>query len=263
MRVSASKVRLFKSCRRAYELRYIEGLIPVETPSALETGKSYHSRIEELYQTGAVDDSDFSKASAMAKAYEKYMYPKLKMKAVEEWFSYELPHNHLVVGRVDGIAENGYLVEHKTTSSNLDEYEYGLEWDEQIPCYMLAYNTNKVFYTVIQKPTIRQKKSETDEEFYQRMIDWYAEDTDSKIRCIEITRSYEYLEEFRKQLIAMCDEMDRAESEGILYKNPAYCHHWNRLCEYAQICNNYDRDVDYVNFERRQNGDNQDKQGEE
>lgn len=256
MRVSISRVKLFKSCRRAYELKYIEGLEPIETATALETGRSYHSKLEELYKTGSFDDSDFSKTSAMAKAYEMYVYPKFKVRAVEEWFSYGLPHGHSVVGRVDGVAENGCLVEHKTTSSNLDEYEYSLEWDEQIPCYMLAYGTNRMMYTIIQKPTIRQKKSESDEEFYQRMVDWYAEDTDSKIRCIEVARSDESLEEFRDNLTQMCDEMERAEKEGILYKNPAYCHHWNRLCEYAQICNNYDRDMEYVNFERRGNGNN-------
>lgn len=251
MRVSISKVRLFKSCRRAYELKYIEGLEPVETATALETGKSYHSKIEELYRDGSFDDSDFSKTSAMAKAYEMYVYPKFKVKAVENWFEYGLPHGHLVVGRVDGIAENGYLVEHKTTSSNLDAYEYDLEWDEQIPCYMLAYGTNKMMYTIIQKPTIRQKKYESDEEFYHRMVDWYSVDTDSKIRCIEVTRSDEYLENFYHELTKMCDEMERAEQNEILYRNPAYCHHWNRLCDYAQICNDYDRNVEYVNFERR------------
>jgi hypothetical protein len=256
MRVSISRVKLFKSCRRAYELKYIEGLEPVETATALETGRSYHSKLEELYKTGSFDDSDFSKTSAMAKAYEMYVYPKFKVRAVEEWFSYELPHGHSVVGRVDGVADNGYLVEHKTTSSNLDEYEYSLEWDEQIPCYMLAYGTNRMMYTIIQKPTIRQKKSESDEEFYQRMVDWYAEDTGSKIRCIEVARSDEFLEEFRDSLTQMCDEMERAETKRIFYKNPAYCHHWNRLCEYAQICNNYDRDMEYVNFERRGNGNN-------
>lgn len=251
MKASISRIKLFKSCRRAYELKYIEKLEPVETPEALETGKSYHSKIEELYKNGSFDESDLSKTSAMAKAYEMYIYPEFKVKAVEEWFTYGLPNEHSIVGRVDGVAENGYLVEHKTTSSGIDEYEVGLEWDEQIPCYMLAYHTNKMIYTIIQKPTIRKKKSETDEEFYQRMVDWYAEDTYSKIRCIEITRSDEYLENFRNELTKMCDEMERAEKEGVLYRNPAYCNHWNRLCEYAQICNNYDPNETYINYEKR------------
>ena len=51
MKASITKIRAFKSCRRAYELRYIEGLKPVEVSDALETGRSYHEKLEELYKT--------------------------------------------------------------------------------------------------------------------------------------------------------------------------------------------------------------------
>lgn len=251
MEASISRIRLFKSCRRAYELKYVEGLVPVETTDALETGTSYHGKLEDLYRDGSFDDSDMSKASVMAKAYEKYIYPKFEVKAVEEPFEYKACPEHTIVGRVDGVAD-GALVEHKTTSKDLDGYEFDLEWDEQILCYMLAYGVNTMIYTIVKKPTIRQKKNESDEEFYQRMIEWYDEDTYSKIRSITVTRTAEELTEFRKHLIMMCDEMERAEASGRLYKNPAYCHHWNTLCQYAQICNSYDSEETYVNFERRE-----------
>ena len=250
MKASISKIRLFKSCRRAYELRYVEGLAPVEVSDALETGRSYHGKLEDLYRDGSFDDSDLSKASAMAKAYEKYIYPKFKIEAVEEPFEFKVCPEHTIVGRVDGIADGEILVEHKTTSNDLDGYEFDLEWDEQIPCYMLAYGIKTMIYTLVKKPTIRQKKNESDEEFYQRMVEWYDDDTYSKIRFITVTRTAEELAEFRKHLIMMCDEMERAEASGRLYRNSAYCHHWNTLCEYAQICNNYDPNETYINFER-------------
>ena len=252
MKASISKIRLFKSCRRAYELRYVEGLAPVEVSDALETGRSYHDKLEELYRDGSFDESDLSKASAMARAYEKYIYPKFKIESVEEPFEFKVCPEHTIVGRVDGIADGEILVEHKTTSNDLDGYEFDLEWDEQIPCYMLAYGIRTMIYTLVKKPTIRQKKNESDEEFYQRMVEWYDDDTYSKIRFITVTRTAEELAEFRKDLIMMCDEMERAEASGRLYKNPAYCHHWNTLCEYAQICNNYDPSETYINFERRE-----------
>ena len=107
-----------------------------------------------------------------------------------------------------------------------------------------------MIYTVVKKPTIRMKKGESDEEFYHRMVEWYDEDTETKIRCITITRTEEELAEFRKDLIMMCNEMEIAEAAKRLYRNPAYCHHWNTLCEYAQICNNYDPNETYINFER-------------
>lgn len=252
MKASISKIRLFKSCRRAYELRYVEGLAPVEVSDALETGRSYHSKLEDLYRDGDFDDSDMSKASAMARAYDKYIYPIFKMETVEEPFEFKVCPEHTIVGRVDGISDGKVLVEHKTTSSDLDGYEFDLEWDEQIPCYMLAYGTNSMIYTIVKKPTIRQKKNESDEEFYQRMVEWYDEDTHSKIRCFTIVRTADELMQFRVELVRMCDEMERAEASGMLYRNPAYCHHWNTLCEYAQICNNYDPNETYINFERRE-----------
>ena len=252
MKASISKIRLFKSCRRAYELRYVEGLAPVEVSEALEIGRSYHDKLEELYKNGSFDDSDLSKASAMAKAYEKYIYPNFKVKAVEEPFEFKICPGHTIVGRVDGIADGEMLVEHKTTGNDLDGYEFDLEWDEQIPCYMLAYGIRTMIYTLVKKPTIRLKKGESEEDFYKRMVEWYDEDTYSKIRFITVTRTDEELMQFRKDLIMMCDEMERAEATGRLYKNPAYCHHWNTLCEYAQICNNYDPNETYINFERRE-----------
>ena len=186
----------------------------------------------------------------MAKAYEKYIYPKFEVEAVEEPFEFRICPEHTIVGRVDGVSDGRVLVEHKTTSSDLDGYEFDLEWDEQIPCYMLAYGIRTMIYTVVKKPTIRQKKDESDEEFYQRMVEWYDTDTYSKIRCFTVLRTAEELMQFRIELVRMCDEMERAEASGMLYRNPAYCHHWNTLCEYAQICNNYDPNETYINFER-------------
>jgi len=254
MKISISKVRLFKCCRRAYELKYVEGLIPVETPEALETGRSYHEKIEELYKKGSFDDSDYSKASAMAKAYEKNIYCKFPMRNVEEWFEYKLNSKHTLVGRVDGIAyayPNEVLVEHKTTSQDIESYEFDLVGDEQILCYMMAYGVRDMIYTIVKKPTIRQKKSEIDEEFYNRMLEWYETDTETKVKMIPIERSEKELSEYKDQLIKLCDEMERAEETNTLYRNPAYCYHWNKLCEYAQICNTYDKNETYINFERK------------
>ena len=42
MRISASKIKAFKACRRLYELKYIENLVPVEKSQALEIGSNYH-----------------------------------------------------------------------------------------------------------------------------------------------------------------------------------------------------------------------------
>lgn len=256
MRVSISSLKAFKSCRRMYWLKYHEGLEPVQKAEALETGSDYHSLIELLYEEGNLysAEENHSKELAMACAYWKYIYPKFKMKSVEDWFEYPVTRSITLVGRTDGIAEDGCLVEHKTTSGEIgEEYLYGLQWDEQILAYMLAKNTRKIYYTVVRKPTIRQKKDESEEEFFNRMCQWYEEDTDSKIRLFEITRTDAEIERFRKELIETCRIMRTAEGrENKCYRNTLHCSRWGRMCEYAPVCLNYSPEENYIQFMRKE-----------
>ena len=259
MEISISGIKLFKACRRAYFFKYIENLVPIEKFEALEVGKNYHKRLEALYN-GEELEQDFSKESAMVEAYKKYIYPHFKVKSAENKFEYDLGNEHILHGITDGLTEDGFLVEHKTKGSEITEqYEYDLMWDEQILAYMLATNTRKVFYTVIRKPTIRIKKNETEEEFYQRMIDWYDEDTESKIRLLEIERTDDEVEQFKKNLDSIMLEMDITENQNKYsqvisdpyYRNTCHCNMYGRRCEYSGICLHYDSNNEYVEFERR------------
>lgn len=255
MTVSISRVKLFKACRRAYELKYIYGLEPVEKAESLETGLSYHKLIEQLYVDGDMlgMEENYSKELAMTAAYYKYIFPKFKVKSVEDWFEYALPNGDTLIGRTDGITEDGVLVEHKTTSSEItEEYEYNLLWDEQLLAYMLATGTRKVWYTVCRKPTIRQKKGESDEEFYQRMVEWYDTDTDSKIRLLLLERTDKEVKDFEVDLCNVVSEMGRATT---FYKNCAHCNKFGRRCEYSSICLNYDPEQEYIEFKKRERGD--------
>lgn len=248
MRLSISRIKLFKACRRAYELKYVYGLEPVETAESLQTGLSYHDKLEQLYTDGTFDADDLSRESAMACAYQKYIYPKFKCKRPEEWFEHKLMTGDVLVGRVDGIAEDGKLVEHKTTSAEItEEYEYSLQWDEQLLAYMLMTGAREIWYTVCRKPTIRQKKGETDQEFFDRMVEWYDQDTDTKIRLLQISRTDEEVEQFLDAVEKMACEINCTDH---FYRNTGYCKHWGRMCEYAPICLHYDPSQEYVEFQK-------------
>lgn len=256
MQFSISQIKNFKACRRSYFFRYVEELEPVQKAEALEIGSNYHELIAHLYEYGTLEDveQDNSKELAMAYAYEKYIYPTFKVKAVEEWFEYPINDDNELIGRVDGVADDGRLVEHKTTGSDIGEqYEYNLLWDEQILAYMLAYDTKMMYYTVCKKPTIRQKQNESEEEFFNRMVEWYDTDTDKKIRLILIERTREEIEQFREQLSSICDEIANTKN---YYANCLWCNVWGRRCEYSSICLDYDPNQSYIEFqkvERRKN----------
>ena len=250
MKYSISRIKLFKACRRAYELKYVYGLEPVEQAEALETGLTYHEKLEQLYKDGYFDADDYSKESAMAMAYKKYIYPKFKVKAVEEWAHHGISSMDQLIGRLDGIAEDGRIVEHKTTSAEIGEdYEYNLQWDEQILAYMLMTGAREVYYTVCRKPTIRQKKGESDEEFFERMVEWYDEDTDKKIKLLKIERTDEEVRAFEEDLKHIVWEMGNC---NYFYKNCMNCNKWGRRCEYSSICLHYDPNQEYIEFTRRE-----------
>lgn len=253
MRLSISKIRAFKSCRRLYELKFIEHLEPVNKPEALELGSNYHKLLEELNKNNHHwDYVDYSKERAMAEAYYKYIFPKFHVIKAEKWLEYDLGNGDRLVGIADGIADDGHIVEHKTCSSEITEqYEYNLLWDEQILTYMLMTGNRKVWYTVCRKPTIRQKQNETEEEFFNRMVEWYDTDTDSKIRLLEIERTDEEVERFRNELHDIYLEMkysEAAELRNPFYRNTCHCNAWGRRCEYSSVCLHYDPNQEYVEF---------------
>ena len=254
MRLSISKIKTFKSCRRKYQLHYVERLTPVKKSEALEIGSSYHKLLEDLNNGkdliyGIEYKENYSKEMAMARAYQNYIYPKFKVIEAEKWLEYDLGARDKLVGIADGIADDGHIVEHKTTGMEITEqYEYNLLWDEQILAYMLMTGHRKVWYTVCRKPTIRQRQNETNEEFFYRMLDWYDTDTDSKIRLLEITRTDEEVKQFEDDLYSICAEMNKAEISDKFYKNTCHCNMWGRRCEYSSVCLNYNPNEQYIDF---------------
>lgn len=267
MKISTSKIKCYKSCKRLYFLKYVEGLEYIPEIQSLEDGKTYHSKIEKFYKEGWFSiDEDNPKISAMACAYEKYIYPQFKVNRAEEWFEFQLNEDHTLVGRYDGIADDGCPVEHKTTSADVDdEYIYNLQWDEQILNYMLASGKNKIYYTVCKKPTIRQKQNETAEEFLDRCIAWYDEDTDKKIRVISVERNEKEIFSQKKHLLHIASEMSANEKyykilkekgnndcEIVFYRNSSHCTCYGRRCEFASICLDYDPKLQYVEFKKKE-----------
>lgn len=252
MNLSVSKIKAFKACRQMYRLKYVEMLEPIQKAEALETGSNYHKLLETLNTTGKIE-SGYTKEIAMATAYKKYIYPKFKVSESEKWLEYDLGDGDKFVGIADGIADDGHIVEHKTTSQEITEqYEYNLLWDEQILAYMLLTGMSKVWYTVCRKPTIRQKRNETDEEFFERMVAWYDEDTESKIRLLEIERTDDEVEEFRQSLEEIKATIQEAEINKNFYKNTCHCNVWGRRCEYSSICLNYQPNAEYIDFYRKE-----------
>ena len=77
MRISNNQIQTFKQCRRLWEFYYKYNLKAVQTASALETGLTYHDKLESIVKTGDFKRDGDPKTDAMATAWKMYVYPNL------------------------------------------------------------------------------------------------------------------------------------------------------------------------------------------
>lgn len=170
MKLTTSQVKCFKTCRKRYELEYIECLKPIETPKALEIGTLYHEGLEAILtgkniaevekiiiskqQKNAVKHGiDYEPLNAlvaveMCRAWEHQSgYKNWIITGVEKKFEVSTGYAKRLMGKIDGTIirpETGkpYLIEHKTTSQwgqDGSTYLHNLLWDEQSTNYLYAY----------------------------------------------------------------------------------------------------------------------------
>lgn len=244
MKFSYSAISTYKACKRLFQLRYLEGWKYIGGDiAALNIGIAYHDAIGEYLKTGDYKGTGDPKIDGMVEAFKKYSHIEIDNGLELEKF---WEHNRFY-GYFDGQYPSTQVIEHKTTSDDLiGPYTDMLAYNEQAKLYMLASNNNNLIFTMIKKPTIRQKQSESPEEFTARVVEWYADMTENKILATNIHHSWGMLLEFEQELLDLVDEIDNCTH---FWRNYAYCNKWGRMCEYYPICHSSCEDS-YVNFER-------------
>lgn len=246
--LTTSQVNLFKDCRRHYEFSYKELLKPIVESEALTTGSSYHDKVEQILKTGDFERT-MDKTDAMAIAFKKYILPQLGgIVAVEEEFRERIARGIYLKGKIDARGPD-CLIEHKTSGQFIDDkYMYRVNFfNDQVSNYLIAKGTNQnVRYTVIVKPTIRQTKKETLEEYIERCVKWYDEDTERKIQVFDVYRTDQELAEQKNVLISIAREIKK----GNYYRNEKSCLILG--CPFLSICKNYDAEVLPVNFIKKE-----------
>jgi hypothetical protein len=230
-----------------YEIGYLDGLVPDVTPEALEVGRKYHQYVEMAIK-GLPIPHDLSREEAMAVTFRDRVLPVLPPDMeTEKWLSGTLLSWELT-GRMDAYSESEHaVIEHKTTSLNLDgEYAESLMHDEQALMYCLLSGTRKYVRDAIRKPTIRRKSKETEAEFFARMLEWYAEDPDEKVRVFRVEFSPADICSFSDSLGSLIGEV---ENIGYFWRNRAHCSCFGSKCAYAPLCHEkISRDSAYAGF---------------
>lgn len=241
--LTATMIASFKKCPKRFELEYVHDLRPVSSSDALTTGLNYHANVEKILNHEEYDHSGLS--GKMAEAFEKYIDWQEWQAQSEQEFKIRLARGIYLKGRLDGITHDGVPIEHKTTGqSDLLKYIDHLAYDDQIAIYMLATCSTRAIYTIIQKPSIRLRQNETEEEYLERVTEWYSPE---HVACVDVVRTLGELEEKRQEVIYIAKQIQHTK---LFWRNPNTCALTS--CPFASICLSYEPQMQLVGFEKKE-----------
>jgi len=146
-------------------------------------------------------------------------------------------------GKVDLILDDGkggvVIVDHKTAANINGDYIDRIQHDAQLYSYALAAEKvfdrpcTSMYLNVIQKPSIRLKKDESDEAFYRRMGDWYSSD---KFLRQQITIDKRFLQTVRKDLWERGQQIRFSDYHNYFPRNTNSCVQYGYTCPYYKLC---------------------------
>lgn len=209
--------RLFRDCRRACQLRYLDHLVPLQRSKCLSFGSVIHDCLEKWHlgvsletvlrhidaafpERMSDDDQrkDWHLARAMMTGYAaRYPEEDFKVLALEKPFqgpivnpaSGAVSRTFTLAGKVDGIVKQDgqfFLLEHKTASGIDGSYLERLWTDFQITLYTwyveetLRIPVAGIIYNILAKAKLQQGKGETEQEFEARRAELLAKSKTGK-----------------------------------------------------------------------------------
>lgn len=214
---SHSRINAFKQCPKMYQYKYIDNLEPIGDSEELNLGKAFHRGIElnsvnELAKELDEDDYFSSEenetnkviALAMVEAFLK-KFPNHNEGKVE----HEVHIETNICGEendfqmyADAIkeVEGGLILREYKTASRIDSvYLDKLEFNDQISryCYVIEKHYKKpiigIEYYIAKKPLLRQKQSESLEQYRARLVERLMED--DNIVYVNLHRTKEQIQE--------------------------------------------------------------------
>lgn len=295
-----SRVRAFKLCARLHHYEYELGYRPVVDAEELAFGDLCHDGLEAWWNAkkrGAaadawlvsafealrakpnVDPFDLVRADVMLAGYHtRWSGEQFDVLGVEQRFETALINPETghpsrtwrLGGKLDVLVRkpNGevWLMEHKTSSSNLDPgspYWQQLQLDSQISCYFLGarslgHNLAGCVYDVLAKPSQRPLKStppearkytkggrlyanqrendETPEEYRARLVEAVSAEPERFFLRGEVVRLEEEMREFQLEVWQQAKTIHEMRRLGFAPRTNSSCFAYGRPCVFWDVC---------------------------
>ena len=208
---------LFRNCRKAVDLRYLQQLVPLQRDRNLHFGSLIHECLEAWHQRLDLDEvlavidrlcenrfqdenqrRDWHLATAMMRAYAaRYASDDFEIIALEKSFEGPIVNpatgaasrSFVLAGKVDGIVRIGgeyFVLENKTAGQIDGDYLEKLWTDFQITIYAhyveqtMGIPITGILYNVLVKAKLQQGKGESEEEYQTRRAELLAKSKTGK-----------------------------------------------------------------------------------
>lgn len=264
-----SRLKEYQTCPQKEFLRYHENIVPIHKNEALSLGSAVHKGLE----TRSIDEAlELIPISENVSSQEEYdaqliirgiceamlegyfeLYPEFENHSPEFMFEMKARYptkkgmrssrTRTISGKIDDIIyedDGVWLVEYKTSGVLDKSYIDRLYIDSQVSFYMMAltrlgYKPKGIIYRVLRKPSIKQKKGETVDQYIERLKADYKERKDFYYYETKLYRSTEDLEEFEKMLWHEIKQEEKSVNEGNIFKHSVSCSQYGS-CPYLPLC---------------------------
>ena len=194
--LTASRMSTLVGCPRRHFWQYEIGLKTVTVATALRIGTAWHSAMEARWKGSSYEHAllaalqgefdEFQAATLsglLAGYYRRYDQEPIIALNPEIEFRHPIMGSRTFdsAGKIDGLGTladgRTVLLEHKTTADSIEsnsDYWLRLRLNQQVMQYLcaareLGHDVQTIIYDVCRKPSIRQKQTETAEEFGARL----------------------------------------------------------------------------------------------
>lgn len=271
LELSNTRASTARMCWMRYKWRYVDGLEPAVKPVALTLGAIMHEAFDGYYKgldvptiTRYIEtrfDEELSKVPypdqdrlVIAKHTARGMwagYPykdKKEFESIDSEVEIRMPLQPGVVftGRIDGkVKKDGvyWCRELKTSSLSQRQFEERCKVSSQASGYTSALiaegvDCKGVMYDYIKKPLLQQRKTETSEQFGQRI---YQDYRDTKRHGLYYGRHYAYrnqheLDAWREGMEQIAEDIYSRTNNNRWYRNYDACFPFGGACPFFKIC---------------------------
>ena len=246
--ISASGLSMFRGCPKSFYYKYVEGLRRIDQTDTeqLQIGKIFHALLEgekpeielDFKTTLSIEASaDFVKNGYRIQALEGKTLAEFDKNTKKE---FELTEDgfigfiDLVIEREDG----DILVDYKYVASLDYANSYRLSDQTKLYPYLYQKQTGrkaaKFIYLCVVKPTIRLKKDEQPDQYFDRVVEWYGNEFTAKIGEVVIER--DKLDDLEQELAQDLHFIRHMIDNEMYYRNTGNCIKYNTKCLYYPIC---------------------------